>query len=233
MLGMLRFGLSLTTKPLQPPATGYLDDLLSWAVIGTRASESQVHHKLVNDLGLSVGFRNDTDGGVDVTCDATRSAAHSRRHFGLDPHSRPALIETHGNPDTRVVPCGDRYGSNHGSEQVRVIRQTLESQGIVTRMMVGYSHANSGKNLLNQPGVPAGVLDQRLVDVNDLVRVVLESHLLDGCQAPGGELHYDVPITNDCLGWEGTERILRDVARWLVEGRWKRRERPCHSAIPL
>ncbi len=144
---------------------------------------------------------------------------HGHRHFGLDPHGHPALIETRGNPDTHVVLRGGRHGSNYGPEQVQAVRQALESQGIATRMMVDCSHANSGKNPLNQPGVLASVLDQRLVGASDLVGVMLESHLFDGCQALGGELRYGVSITDGCLGWEGTQRILRDAAQRLAEGR--------------
>ncbi|VFT05079.1 phospho-2-dehydro-3-deoxyheptonate aldolase [Pseudomonas aeruginosa] len=166
-----------------------------------------------------MGFKNGTDGGVGIACDAIRSAAHGHRHFGLDPHGHPALIETRGNPDTHVVLRGGRHGSNYGPEQVQAVRQALESQGIATRMMVDCSHANSGKNPLNQPGVLASVLDQRLAGASDLVGVMLESHLFDGCQALGGELRYGVSITDGCLGWEGTERILRDAARRLAEGR--------------
>lgn len=219
MLDMLRLGLPLATELLQPLAAGYFDDLLSWAAIGARTSESQIHRELVSGLGLPVGFKNGTDGGVGIACDAIRSAAHGHRHFGLDPHGHPALIETRGNPDTHVVPRGGRHGSNYGPEQVQAVRQALESQGIATRMMVDCSHANSGKNPLNQPGVLASVLDQRLVGASDLVGVMLESHLFDGCQALGGELRYGVSITDGCLGWEGTERILRDAARRLAEGR--------------
>ncbi len=219
MLDMLRLGLPLATELLQPLAAGYFDDLLSWAAIGARTSESQIHRELVSGLGLPVGFKNGTDGGVGIACDAIRSAAHGHRHFGLDPHGHPALIETRGNPDTHVVLRGGRHGSNYGPEQVQAVRQALESQGIATRMMVDCSHANSGKNPLNQPGVLASVLDQRLAGASDLVGVMLESHLFDGCQALGGELRYGVSITDGCLGWEGTERILRDAARRLAERR--------------
>ncbi|MDI9675066.1 hypothetical protein QM291_31535, partial [Pseudomonas aeruginosa] len=114
------------------------------------------------------GFKNGTDGGVGIACDAIRSAAHGHRHFGLDPHGHPALIETRGNPDTHVVLRGGRHGSNYGPEQVQAVRQALESQGIATRMMVDCSHANSGKNPLNQPGVLASVLDQRLATVEQV-----------------------------------------------------------------
>lgn len=136
MLDMLRLGLPLATELLQPLAAGYFDDLLSWAAIGARTSESQIHRELVSGLGLPVGFKNGTDGGVGIACDAIRSAAHGHRHFGLDPHGHPALIETRGNPDTHVVLRGGRHGSNYGPEQVQAVRQALESQGIATRMMV-------------------------------------------------------------------------------------------------
>ena len=212
-------GLPTATEALDPISPQYLQDLISWSAIGARTTESQTHREMASGLSSAVGFKNGTDGGVGIACDAIRSAAHGHRHFGLDPHGHPALIETRGNPDTHVVLRGGRHGSNYGPEQVQAVRQALESQGIATRMMVDCSHANSGKNPLNQPGVLASVLDQRLAGASDLVGVMLESHLFDGCQALGGELRYGISITDGCLGWEGTERILRDAARRLAEGR--------------
>ena len=100
MLNMIERGLPIATELLQPMAAGYFDDLLSWAAIGARTTESQIHREMVSGLALPVGFKNGTDGGVGIACDAMRSAAHPHRHFGMDAQGYPAIIETLGNPDT-------------------------------------------------------------------------------------------------------------------------------------
>ena len=212
MLAMLERGLPVATELLQPLVAGYFDDLLGWAAIGARTSESQVHRELVSGLGLPVGFKNGTDGSLSIACDAMRSAAHPHQHFGVDGLGRPALVETDGNPDTHLVLRGGHSGPNHDAASVAVARASLEKQGIAARIMVDCSHANSGKDPLRQPAVLRDVLDQRLAGDASLRGVMLESHLFDGCQPLSGELRYGVSITDGCLGWSGTAQLLREAA---------------------
>jgi len=219
MLAMLERGLPVATELLQPLVAGYFDDLLGWAAIGARTSESQVHRELVSGLGLPVGFKNGTDGSLSIACDAMRSAAHPHQHFGVDGLGRPALVETDGNPDTHLVLRGGHSGPNHDAASVAVARASLEKQGIAARIMVDCSHANSGKDPLRQPAVLRDVLDQRLAGDASLRGVMLESHLFDGCQALSTELRYGVSITDGCLGWSGTEAMLREAAERLRGGR--------------
>ena len=219
MLAMLERGLPVATELLQPLVAGYFDDLLGWAAIGARTSESQVHRELVSGLDLPVGFKNGTDGSLSIACDAMRSAAHPHQHFGVDDLGRPALVETDGNPDTHLVLRGGHSGPNHDAASVAVARASLEKQGIAARIMVDCSHANSGKDPLRQPAVLRDVLDQRLAGDASLRGVMLESHLFDGCQALSAELRYGVSITDGCLGWSGTEAMLREAAERLRSGR--------------
>ena len=219
MLGMLERGLPVATELLQPLVAGYFDDLLGWAAIGARTSESQVHRELVSGLDVPVGFKNGTDGSLSIACDAMRSAAHPHQHFGVDGLGRPALVETDGNPDTHLVLRGGHGGPNHDAASVAVARASLEKQGIAARIMVDCSHANSGKDPLRQPAVLRDVLDQRLAGDASLRGVMLESHLFDGCQALSAELRYGVSITDGCLGWSGTEAMLREAAERLRSGR--------------
>ena len=219
MLAMLERGLPVATELLQPLVAGYFDDLLGWAAIGARTSESQVHRELVSGLDLPVGFKNGTDGSLSIACDAMRSAAHPHQHFGVDGLGRPALVETDGNPDTHLVLRGGHSGPNHDAASVAVARASLEKQGIAARIMVDCSHANSGKDPLRQPAVLRDVLDQRLAGDASLRGVMLESHLFDGCQALSAELRYGVSITDGCLGWSGTEAMLREAAERLRGGR--------------
>lgn len=218
MLDMLERGLPVATELLQPLVAGYLDDLLGWAAIGARTSESQVHREMVSGLDLPVGFKNGTDGSLGIACDAMRSAAHPHQHFGIDGLGRPALVQTLGNPDTHLVLRGGHGGPNYDVASVRAAREGLEKQGIPARIMVDCSHANSAKDPLRQPAVLASVLDQRLGGDASLRGVMLESHLFDGCQPLKGELRYGVSITDGCLGWGGTEALLLDAAGRLRRG---------------
>ncbi len=219
MLAMLERGLPVATELLQPLVAGYFDDLLGWAAIGARTSESQVHRELVSGLDVPVGFKNGTDGSLSIACDAMRSAAHPHQHFGVDALGRPALVETDGNPDTHLVLRGGHSGPNHDVASVAVARASLQKQGIAARIMVDCSHANSGKDPLRQPAVLRDGLDQRLAGDASLRGVMLESHLFDGCQALSAELRYGVSITDGCLGWSGTEAMLREAAERLRGGR--------------
>lgn len=215
MLDILEAGLPLATELLQPMAASYFDDLLGWAAIGARTSESQIHRELVSGLDLPVGFKNGTDGSLTIACDAMRSAAHPHRHFGIDALGHPALLETHGNPDTHLVLRGGHRGPNHDAASVAQARAALAKQGIAARLVVDCSHANSGKEPLRQPAVLAEVIEQRLAGDVSLRGVMLESNLFDGCQPLSGELRYGVSITDGCLGWTGTERLLRETAEAL------------------
>lgn len=216
MLDMLRLGLPVATELLQPMAAGYFDDVLSWAAIGARTTESQIHREMVSGLGLPVGFKNGTDGGVGIACDAIRSAAHPHRHFGIDAQGHPAIVETLGNPDTHLVLRGGHKGPNYDAASVEQARQGLAKAGIPARIMVDCSHANSGKDPLKQPAVLRDVIAQRVGGDRSLVGVMIESHLFDGCQALGkGALKYGVSITDGCLGWSGTEAMLAEAAQAL------------------
>ncbi|MDX2352553.1 MULTISPECIES: 3-deoxy-7-phosphoheptulonate synthase [Pseudomonadaceae] len=212
MLDILACGLPIASELLQPLAAGYFDDLLGWAAIGARTSESQIHREMVSGLDLPVGFKNGTDGSLGIACDAMRSAKHPHQHFGIDELGHPALLSTSGNGDTHLVLRGGHSGPNFDEDSVAKARDTLLRQGIAPRIMVDCSHANSGKDPLSQPAVLASIIDQRMAGDSTLRGVMLESHLFDGCQPLSGKLKYGVSVTDGCLGWAGTEAILRRAA---------------------
>ncbi|WP_193073375.1 3-deoxy-7-phosphoheptulonate synthase [Pseudomonas sp. FME51] len=215
MLQMIELGLPLASELLQPLVAGYVDDLLGWAAIGARTSESQVHRELVSGLDMAVGFKNGTDGSMGIAIDAMRSATHPHQHFGMDDLGRPALVETAGNPDTHLVLRGGNQGPNFDAASVAAAKVALSKAGIQPSIMVDCSHANSGKDPLRQPAVLQSVIDQRLAGDSSLRAVMLESHLFDGSQPLSGDLQYGVSITDGCLGWTGTEQLLRDAAERL------------------
>ncbi|RMU99167.1 Phospho-2-dehydro-3-deoxyheptonate aldolase [Pseudomonas syringae pv. tomato] len=211
MRDMLGMGLPIATEILQPMAAGYFDDLLSWVAIGARTTESQIHREMASGLPMAVGFKNGTDGGVAVASDAMRSAAHPHRHFGMDAHGHPAIIDTQGNPDTHIVLRGGHSGPNYDRQSVAQVQAGLSKNAIASRIMVDCSHANSGKDPARQPHVFNDVLEQRLSGNPSLIGMMIESHLYDGCQALGETLQYGVSVTDGCLGWTATEQLLREA----------------------
>lgn len=215
MLDILERGLPIATELLQPLAVGYFDDLLGWAAVGARTSESQIHREMVSGLDLPVGFKNGTDGSLSIACDAMRSAEHAHQHFGIDDLGHPALMQTRGNADTHLVLRGGHTGPNYDPASIAAARVALEGQGLAPRIMVDCSHANSGKNPLRQPSVLESVIEQRIAGDSSLRGVMLESHLFEGCQPLAGPLRYGVSITDGCLGWEATEAMLSQAAHQL------------------
>lgn len=215
MLDIIARGLPVANEILQPLAASYLDDLLSWAAIGARTSESQIHREMVSGLDLPVGFKNGTDGSAAIACDAMRSAAHAHQHFGLTGNGQPALVQTQGNPDTHLVLRGGHSGPNHHPAAVAEAAQLLSSQGIAPKLIVDCSHANSGKDPLRQPEVLESVTNQRRDGNHSLRGVMLEGHLFEGCQPLQGELRYGVSVTDGCLGWSDTETVLLAAAKQL------------------
>ena len=215
MREMLQLGLPVATELLQPMAASYFDDLLSWVAIGARTTESQIHREMASGLGMPVGFKNGTDGGVGIACDAMRSAAHPHRHFGVDSQGHPAIIQTPGNPDTHLVLRGGHRGPNYDRQSVTQIYSDLTRLKIPARIMVDCSHANSGKDPLRQPQVFNDVLEQRLQGNRSLIGMMLESHLFEGCQPLGPSMRYGVSVTDGCLGWEATEQLLREAHQKL------------------
>ncbi|WP_262138083.1 3-deoxy-7-phosphoheptulonate synthase [Pseudomonas sp. Marseille-Q5117] len=217
MLEMIQLGLPVATELLQPMAANYFDDLLSWVAIGARTTESQIHREMASGLNMPVGFKNGTDGGAAVAVDAMRSAAHPHRHFGVDSQGHPAIVQTAGNADTHIVLRGGHQGPNYDATSVANISAELSRLKIPSRIMVDCSHANSGKDPLRQPAVFNDVLEQRLRGNHSLIGMMLESHLFEGGQPRRSARRDGVSITDGCLGFDATERLLTDAARRVAQ----------------
>ncbi|MDU9403015.1 3-deoxy-7-phosphoheptulonate synthase [Pseudomonas sp. zfem004] len=212
MLELVGLGLPLACELLQPMAAQYFSDLLSWVAIGARTCESQIHRELISSLDVPAGFKNGTDGGLGVACDAINSAAHPHRYFGIDLYGQPALISSTGNRDSHLVLRGGRNGPNHHADSVAQARAQLMAAGIAPRLLVDCSHANSNKDFTRQPQVLEQVLAQRQAGNHDLFGVMLESNLNPGRQDLSRQLRYGVSITDACLGWDDTRTLLRRAA---------------------
>lgn len=215
MLQVAELGLPVATELLQPLTVPYFSDVLGWAAIGARTSESQVHREMVSGLEVPTGFKNATDGSVQIALDAMRSAAHGHEYMGMDEQGRVALLQARGNQNTHLVLRGGAAGSNYDAQSVVQAGLALEQAELNAGIMVDCSHANSGKDPLRQPQVLDEVLRQRLAGNQRLRAVMIESHLCDGQQALSDSLQYGVSITDGCLGWDKTEAMLRQAAQRL------------------
>jgi 3-deoxy-7-phosphoheptulonate synthase len=208
LLDLARLGLPLATELLHPMAADYLGDLLSWAAIGARTTESQIHREMVSGLPMPVGFKNGTDGSIDVASDAMGAAEHPHTHLGIDYNGHSALLQTAGNPDTHLVLRGGHHGPNYDAENIRSTVNALQAKGRNPRLIIDCSHANSGKDPLKQPEVLQDLLAQRRNGQKHIAGIMLESHLQDGKQPLKKPLQYGLSITDGCLGWDRTAQLL-------------------------
>lgn len=212
LLDIAEIGLPSGTEFLDPIIPQYIADLISWAAIGARTTESQTHREMSSGLSMPVGFKNGTDGSIQTACDAMRSACSPHNFLGIDQDGMTSIIRTSGNPDSHIVLRGGRDGTNYGPEHTAVAAERLKQAGITSSLMIDCSHANSGKDPRRQPDVLKSVIEQRAAGRRDIVAVMIESHIHLGSQPAVKEgLRYGVSITDACLDWDSTASILRAI----------------------
>ena len=187
----------------------YYSDFVSWGAIGARTVESQVHRQLASGLSMPVGIKNRTDGNVDVAIDAMVAARDSHHFPSLTNEGAPTLFETSGNADTHLVLRGGLV-PNYDAASVAAAADALSARGIDAGIVVDCSHGNSGKDPAQQAECAESVLEQRRDGQERLVGLMLESHLVAGRQAQ--PITYGQSITDACLGWEETARLIERVA---------------------
>lgn len=212
LMSVCELGLPTATEMLDPIVPQYIGDLVAWASIGARTTESQTHREMASGLSMPVGFKNSTDGNALVAIQAMQSARSGHHFLGIDEHGCTAIVETTGNALGHLILRGGSSAPNYDAASVAAAVGQLEKAGLPARIVVDCSHANSGKNPANQPAVLADVVAQRVVGQSALVGAMLESHLVAGRQDPGDDLStltYGKSITDGCLGWEETEAALR------------------------
>lgn len=211
-------GLPVATEFLDPVVPQYIGDLVSWAAIGARTTESQTHRQMASGLSMPVGFKNATDGGLQVAIDAMGSAMNPHYFLGIDTTGRTAIVHTRGNAWGHLVLRGGNKRTNYDEDSIAEARTRLESAGLNPVLMIDCSHANSGKVAIRQPDVWRAALQQRLAGNAGIIGLMLESHLHGGSQkleSPPGKLEYGVSITDECLDWGSTEDLIRNTAREL------------------
>jgi len=214
LLDVLELGLPTGTEFLDPISPQFLADLISWGAIGARTSESQVHRELASGLSMPVGFKNGTDGTIQIAIDAIRSAANPHHFLSVTKQGVAAIVSTKGNPDCHVILRGGVSGPNYSADAVAPVVEDLESAGLPGRLMVDCSHANSDKDHLRQPVVVSDLAGQIGEGSRSVCGVMLESFLVDGSQnhESGEEQIYGMSITDKCMSWERTEPLFTELA---------------------
>jgi 3-deoxy-7-phosphoheptulonate synthase len=207
---------------LDPITPQYIDDLIAWASIGARTTESQTHRQMASGLSMPVGYKNSTTGDLQVAIDAMRSA-HSAHHFlGIDEDGRTCIVKTRGNSAGHLILRGGSGKPNYDPSNVAAAADKLAQAKLPAVLMIDCSHANSGKKHEAQEIVWNSILDQRLAAARAgkpqvIIGAMIESNLGEGRQdipavEPGHKptLKYGVSVTDECIGWPKTEQMLAD-----------------------
>jgi 3-deoxy-7-phosphoheptulonate synthase len=223
LLGVLGRGLPVGCEFLDPIIPQYISDAVSWGAIGARTVESQIHRQLGSGLSMPVGFKNRTDGNLQVAVDAVRAAAVGHAFAGIDGAGRPAIHYTRGNRDCHIILRGGRGAPNYDASAVAEALSLLRHVGLPERAMIDFSHDNSAKDPARQVDVAADVSDQITAGAPAIIGAMLESFLVFGRQdLRTEELTYGQSITDACLGWEATVEVLDRLAS-AVRARRSRR----------
>lgn len=213
LLDIIDIGLPVGCEFLEPTSPQYIADAVAWGAIGARTTESQVHRQLASGLSMPVGFKNGTDGNVQVAVDGAKSAAAEHVFFGMDDMGRGAVVSTAGNEDCHVILRGGTRGPNYDAESVQAAAAKLAKAGLPGRVVIDCSHANSGKDHIRQ-AVVATEVAQMVRDGQPISGVMLESFLVGGAQSPDAEtLTYGQSVTDKCMDWDATDLVLRELAR--------------------
>ncbi|MDM1290654.1 3-deoxy-7-phosphoheptulonate synthase [Acinetobacter indicus] len=211
-LQIIEMGLPIASEILSPMATAYFDDLLAWGAIGARTSESQIHREISSHMPYSIGFKNGTDGSVQIALDAIQSASHPHQFLGMSQQGLPCILESQGNPKAHLILRGANAGPNYQLAEIEKIKAKVK--GEMPALVIDCSHGNSSKNPLLQPEVLKTIVAER---AQTQVRgVMLESHLVDGQQKISDQMTYGQSVTDGCLGWNKTEQLLLQVAQELA-----------------
>ncbi|MET3998783.1 3-deoxy-7-phosphoheptulonate synthase [Marinobacterium sp. MBR-109] len=212
LLDLAEMGLPLATEALDPNSPQYMQDLISWSAIGARTTESQTHREMSSGLSCAVGFKNGTDGGLDVAVNAMKSVSHPHSFLGMNGDGQVSIVRTRGNRYGHVVLRGGDGKPNYDSVSVKLCEQALEKAGQKANIMIDCSHANSSKDPALQPLVAENVANQILEGNGSIVGLMIESNLEWGNQSIPqdlSELKYGVSVTDACIDWKTTEDCLR------------------------
>ena len=214
LLDINRMGLAAATELLDPITPQYIADLVSWAAIGARTTESQTHREMASGLSMPVGFKNTTEGNLQAAVNAIQSARRPHSFLGITQEGMSAVIRTSGNPDTHVVLRGGRT-PNFDAASIAECERILAGAGLEPRVLVDCSHAQTSKDYTRQPAVFGTLIEQVAAGNRVIMGAMLESNLEAGNQPPNSDrskLKYGVSVTDPCIDWPTTERCLLEAA---------------------
>lgn len=207
-------GLGTGTEYLDPITPQYLGDLVSWGAIGARTTESQIHRQLASGLSCPIGFKNSTDGSIQVAVDAIKSAAHSHIFLSVTKQGHSAIFSTAGNEDCHVILRGGAGKTNFDNPSVHYASRLLDQAGLNNRLMIDMSHANSEKDHRKQIKVCENICGQLAGGESRIFGVMIESNLVEGNQSitDPDSMTYGCSVTDACISWEDSDSCLRELA---------------------
>ena len=209
LIWLAELGLPAGTEMLDPITPQYLGELFCWSAIGARTTESQTHREMASGISMPVGFKNGTDGNIEVAINALRSVSSKHHFLGINRQGAVAQIKTKGNAHGHIILRGGKT-PNYDSVNIALLEQRLKEEGMKTRLVIDCSHGNSQKDYRRQPLVFINVVEQILQGNETIVGMMLESHLNPGNQklSSSEQLDYGVSVTDACIDWETTEQLF-------------------------
>lgn len=203
-------GVPVGTEILNPFIATYFSDLCSWAAIGARTTESQLHREFASSQPLAIGFKNNTNGDIQVAIDAVQTARESHHFLGLDASGKVAVMQSTGNPLCHVILRGSHHGTNYDTQTVSHTSDTLKKLHLIDQVMIDCSHGNSQRDYQRQLSVIRDISQNIAQNNSSIFGVMIESHLMPGKQAwtPHEPMRGEQSITDACIGWEDTEIAL-------------------------
>ena len=219
LLDVNAIGLPTSTEMLDPFTPQFTADLISWSAIGARTVESQTHREMASGLSMPVGFKNTTDGSVDVAIDAMKAAAHPHSFIGINEDGMASIVKTTGNPYVHIVLRGGEDRPNFDRVSVERVVSRLKREKLRRKILIDCSHGNSFKDHTKQPLVLKDVLRQRIDGNDDIIGVMIESNLKAGNQpilASLSDMQYGVSVTDKCVDWETTAEMVNMTHEYLL-----------------
>jgi 3-deoxy-7-phosphoheptulonate synthase len=210
---VLELGLPTATELLDPITPQYIADLICWSAVGARTTESQTHRQMASGLSMPLGFKNATNGDLKVAINAIQAASQPQTFLGIDNAGQANAITTKGNPNCHIVLRGGSNGPNYSADHIKDAQEKIAKDHLEPAIMIDCSHANSNKNHELQASVFHDVVDQSITN-KQIIGTMLESNIHSGKQAFPQEkenLRYGVSITDACIDWDTTEKLLKDA----------------------
>ncbi|MDO4642759.1 MAG: 3-deoxy-7-phosphoheptulonate synthase AroG [Cardiobacteriaceae bacterium] len=219
LLDLNNKGIAVAVEYLDIIVPQYLSDLVSWGAIGARTTESQLHRQVASGVSCPIGFKNGTNGDVQTAVDAIGSAQAAHSFLTVNKFGHSSIVTTSGNEDCHLILRGGNNGPNYEASYVRAAEEALEKAGLVKKLMIDCSHANSNKDHNRQMIVADDICAQMAAGNRSIFAVMVESYLVAGAQKVqiGKPLTYGQSITDACIGWEDTEVLLEKLANAVAK----------------